>query len=189
MTMEKRTKEQIKAERNERARLRMAEYRKTAAYQEWLLASRELRKGLKAKYRRESGCVSLDEIKDRARKRKELIDASKAMARADKEARQKDENCWCDAHIKRFYRLKKLKEDYAKRYNEDPEKERARSRHAKADLKDAYIRQLLFSMGFAREQITPQVIELKREQLALRRLSREAEKAAVKQMENEYEAI
>ena len=55
MTMEKRTKEQIKAERNERARLRMAKHRETAAYQEWLIASRERRRLLKEKYRRKAG--------------------------------------------------------------------------------------------------------------------------------------
>lgn len=187
--MDARTKEQIKAERNERARLRMAKHRETEAYQEWLIASRERRRLLKEKYRRAAGCMPRDVIKENARIRNESIAASKAIAKAEREARQKDKNGWCDAHIKRFYMLKKLKEDYARRYAEDPEKERARSRQVKADLKDTYIRQQLFSMGLSREQITPQIIELKREQLALRRLSREAEQAAVKQMENEYEAI
>ena len=68
--MEKRTKEQIKAERNERARLRMAEYRKTAAYQEWLLASRERRRLLKEKYRMQAGAKTLAQKKADAESRR-----------------------------------------------------------------------------------------------------------------------
>ena len=98
-------------------------------------------------------------------------------------------NAWCESHVKRFYYLKNAREKYAKRYIESHEEEKQRSRKSKADLKNAYIRQQLRGMGISNEAMTPELIELKREQLILRRLSREAEQAAVKQMENEHETI
>lgn len=68
--MDTRTKEQIKADRNERARLRMAKHRETAAYQEWLLASRERRRLLKEKYRRQAGAKTLAQKKADAESRR-----------------------------------------------------------------------------------------------------------------------
>lgn len=60
---------QSKEERNKKAVERMAEYRKTEAYQRWLIESRERRKALKEKYRRERGCKPRTEIADQKKQR------------------------------------------------------------------------------------------------------------------------
>lgn len=54
----------IRIARNERARLRMAEWRKTDDYRKWLVRSRERRRKLKEKYRRQAG-VSPRERKEK----------------------------------------------------------------------------------------------------------------------------
>ena len=48
---------QTKEELNAKARVRMAAHRETQAFQDWLVASRELRRGLKEKYRRQAGAL------------------------------------------------------------------------------------------------------------------------------------
>lgn len=48
---------QTKEELNAKARVRMAAHRETQAYQDWLVASRELRRALKEKYRRQAGAL------------------------------------------------------------------------------------------------------------------------------------
>lgn len=49
---------QSKEELNAKARARQAAYRETQAYKDWLVASRELRRSLKEKYRRQAGVMS-----------------------------------------------------------------------------------------------------------------------------------
>ncbi len=48
---------------NEKARVRMEEYRKTDGYKQWLIDSREQRRTLKEKYRRQKGSQSIDKIR------------------------------------------------------------------------------------------------------------------------------
>lgn len=52
---------QSRDELNAKSRARMAAYRCTPEYQAWLIASRENRKRLKAKYRREKGIPTREE--------------------------------------------------------------------------------------------------------------------------------
>jgi len=61
----------------ERTRQRMAAYRKTEGYKKWLEDSRENRKNLKEKYRRQQGSMTIDEIKQRSEENKKAKDAAK----------------------------------------------------------------------------------------------------------------
>jgi Fe2+ transport system protein FeoA len=183
--MDTRTKEQIKADRNERARLRMAEYYKTQAYRDWYASSRDQRNARKERYRRAKGAEPIEQKKERARLAKEIEKAKKEF----KELKKKEIDGWADAHVKRFYEVQKNRAKYYAVKEKDPEKEARKKRIDRVELRDPYIKKQLLQMGIARELLTPEIIELKREQLALRRLSREAEQAAVKQMENEHETI
>ena len=60
-----------------RSRERMAAYRATPEYRVWLIESRELRRSLKEKYRREAGIKSIDE----SRVQKEKLKAEKESVR------------------------------------------------------------------------------------------------------------
>ena len=62
---------------------------------------------------------------------------------------------------------------YAKKYAENPEKFKARSTRSVADLKESYIKCKLRKQGFKNEQITPELIELKRITLKTTRLCRQ----------------
>jgi hypothetical protein len=173
------TLDQKKARRNEASRVRVLAYRKTQAFKDWYVANRESRLKRREKYRRAAG------IQPKGDKRKrEQREAEKRRA-----LKKAMEDYWCEAHVIRYLSVLKARAKSAKRYISNPEKERARSRRAKAELRPAYIRQQLFSMGFEAHQITPEIIELKREQLSLRRLSRETEKAASEQMKEANETI
>jgi hypothetical protein len=105
-----RTKEQKKADSNERARLRMATHRETQAYKEWLIASRERRRLLKEKYRRQVGVMpktnktktKADEVK--ARKAQALVIAY----------------LWCEAHIVDYSRALKARNRHREKYANNP---------------------------------------------------------------------
>ena len=62
---------------------------------------------------------------------------------------------------------------YAKKYAENPEMFKARSTRSVADLKESYIKSKLRQQGFKNEQITPELIELKRITLKTTRLCRQ----------------
>lgn len=62
-------------ERKEKARIRMAAYRQTDAYKEWLQSSRELRRSLKEKYRREAGATPRSELAEQTATRAAAIEA------------------------------------------------------------------------------------------------------------------
>lgn len=72
---------------------------------------------------------------------------------------------------------------YAARYANDTAKERARSSNRKRACPDSYVIQQLKAMGWAREACTPEVVELKRELILLRRSSRTLKAAVVKHKE------
>lgn len=67
---------------NEKSRLRMQAYRQTLEYQAWLVASRELRKALKCKYRRKAGAMPQAQISARA-KEKERHAVERKMRREE----------------------------------------------------------------------------------------------------------
>lgn len=103
------TKEQLKAERNERSRLRMAKYIKTQAYQEYLIASRERRRLLKEKYRRKAG------ISPRGSKEKE----KKLAAEEKKRIAEDMAMTWCECHVLLYYRREKARQKHKRKYAND----------------------------------------------------------------------
>ena len=83
-----------------------------------------------------------------------------------------------DAHVQRYRVLKRARDRAAAAYRNDPDRERARTRMRKAALCDEYVVQNLRAMGLSNEVISPALIDLKREAMALRRIARELLHAA-----------
>ena len=100
-----------------KARERMAAYRKTPEYQDWLQRSRELRRGLKEKYRRQAGAKPRD-----AQAAAEKREQEAAARRLRDEVRGLH-----DAHVKQFRRVMASRRKAAKRYVNNPDGECARS--------------------------------------------------------------
>lgn len=165
---------QSKEELNRKARERQAARRQTPEYREWLVRSRERRRALKAKYRRQAGAKPRDP-QAAAAKRAQALER-----RAVREARQ----ALNDAHVARYRCVIKAREKSAKQYAKDPSKQRARSAARKLALPDSYVVEQLGYGGFPREAITEKVIELKREALQFRRLSRQV-RAAISEKQEE----
>lgn len=69
-------------QRRDESRMRMAEYRKTSEYQEWLIKSREMRRANKEKYRRAAGVPTRHEIAERAQQRAQQAERRR-LAKAD----------------------------------------------------------------------------------------------------------
>lgn len=88
-----------------------------------------------------------------------------------------------DAHVKRFKTIARDRARYLVRYKRDPEFEIARQSTRKAALPDSYVAQNLVAMGVNRSAIDEHLINLKREQMTLRRLSGELKKAAKQSLE------
>lgn len=164
-----------------KARERMARRRQTPEYREWLRRSRELRRGLKEKYRRQAG----------ARPRADI--AAKAAAAREAQATSREHRRMLrglhDAHVKRWERLKKAREMFAARYTAAPGRERERVSARKWALVDSYVAQQLRAMGVPQESITAELIELKREAIQFRRLSRQAKKLIANQRKEAHETV
>jgi len=172
---------QSKAELNRKARERMAVHRQTPEYREWLRRSREMRKQLKAKYRRDAGATPRDVIREAA-------DAKRALAVARKALRDAV-NALHDAHVDRYQKVMYSRRKAASRYALDPQAQRDRQAARKRAAPDSYVRQMLRSMGIANDEITPEMIEMKREAMLFRRLSRQIRKAIANHKEENHEAI
>lgn len=155
---------QSKDELNRKARERMAARRQTPEYREWLLQSRELRRSLKEKYRRQAGAKPRDVYRKAATEKRALAAERKALREAV--------NALHDAHVRKHQYVMK----YRRQYESNPEWHRARSAARKAALPDSYVLELLRYTGFPAEAASPEVIELKREALQFRRLSRQIRK-------------
>lgn len=157
---------QSRDELNRKARERMAAYRQTPEYQDWLQRSRELRRQLKAKYRRDAGAMPRDpEATAAKRARRDAARERRAVVAA-----------LHDAHVKRFRHVMRYRAQSARRYESNPEWHRARSAARKAALPDAYVLEQLRYSGFPAEAASAGVIELKREAIQFRRLSRQIRK-------------
>lgn len=112
------------------ARRRMAIWRTTPAYAQWLIDSRELRRSLKEKYRRNSGATPREEIKARAEKRKEE-QKEREKRRIDKENAR---SLLHDAHVVTMRSLSRA-DLYRWKYRTNPEfnaNERMRNQMKKA---------------------------------------------------------
>lgn len=170
---------QSKEELNRKARERQAARRQTPEYREWLVRSRELRRALKAKYRRQAGAKPRDP-QAAAEKR-----AQEAALRERREALA----ALHDAHVRRYVAVLRDRRKAAKRYAADPEFHRKRSSARKKALPDSYVAELLRCGGFPRDAIDAHVIGLKREVILFRRLSREAKKLIHDERKEDHEAI
>lgn len=151
-------------ELNRKARERMAAYRRTPEYQDWLQRSRELRKQLKAKYRREAGATPRDAIKEAA-------DAKRAKAAEQRRVREAKASLH-DAHVRRYRDVLNWRESGRKQWLQNPEPRRVRQAARRVELVDWYVRQQLRDMGFPADAINEHVMQLKREAILFRRLSR-----------------
>lgn len=156
---------QSRDELNRKARERMAAYRQTPEYQDWLQRSRELRRQLKAKYRRDAGATPLDAIKEAA-------DAKRAMAAEQRRVREALAALH-DAHVRRYRDVLSWRESGRRQWLQNPEPRRTRQAARRAELVDWYVRQVLCETGFPVDAIDAHVMELKREAILLRRLSRQ----------------
>jgi len=94
-----------------------------------------------------------------------------------------------DEHVRRYQRRIKNRAKFAERYKARGDVERERVKRYKAQLPDAYILEKLALHGFARSDVSPQLIELKRDQLHMRRLARQLKEAAHQVHKEEYESI
>lgn len=106
-----------------------------------------------------------------------------------KKAQTKERRALHDAHVKRYVNVLKEREKFRKRYLCFPDIERGRSRNKRNSLCKSYVVQRLVSQGFKRPEIDIELENLKREQLAMRRLSRELKNAANESMEKENESF
>lgn len=162
-----------------KARERMAAYRKTPEYQDWLIRSRELRKGLKDKYRRQAGAKPRD-LQAAAKKREQ-----RSLARIQLEQVRRLH----DAHVKRFKSVRKARMAYARRYARFADSERSRSSAAKHALVDSYVSYQLRQMGISADAINAELIELKREVIRFRRISREVKNLVCNYRKENHETV
>lgn len=83
-----------------------------------------------------------------------------------------------DSHVRRYVQMERDRVRTRRAYWSRPEEFRASKRRAKSELRDFYVAYQLREMGVAATEITPEILELKREQILLRRLSRSLKSAA-----------
>ena len=83
-----------------------------------------------------------------------------------------------DAHVKRYAGCLLARQKSKARYDANPQSQRERRRKAQQALVRSYVVYNLTVMGIPRDCITEEIVELKREQITLRRFSRELKRAA-----------
>lgn len=94
-----------------------------------------------------------------------------------------------DAHVRRYLAVIKSRQKYALKYSASPEKERERVRNYKSKLPDAFVIEKLGLPKGVCKEILATLIELKREQLMVRRLSRQLKDAARIVNKEHYESL
>lgn len=94
-----------------------------------------------------------------------------------------------DAHVRRYQRLNKDRDRAADRYRSNPQKDLSRKKAKRVAIHDSYVLIKLQQMGVPCAEATPEIINLKREQIALRRLARELKTSAKKQLKEHHEGI
>lgn len=148
---------------------------------------------LKRKYRREAGAISrADRAAMAAAKRVGLSEARAATQPHDAHVAQYLAQ-FPDAHVLRYQRALKDRAKYLKRYkaNPDSERERCAKNNAKRKqaLADSYVSEGLKQMGIPPSAITPHLINLKRESMEYRRLSRTIKSTVKQHLEQENETL
>lgn len=163
----------------------MALWRQTPEYRIWLEKSRENRIRLKAKYRREKGVATREE-KAAASKQRRL-----AMAKADAHVKlyRSLAEALHQAHVVRYHLALRDRAKYQRRWQTDPKRERDRVRKYKAALPDAYVISNIKAMGISPEQITPDLVALKREAMSFRRLSLQAKTILTNHNKETHESL
>ena len=94
-----------------------------------------------------------------------------------------------DAHVRRYRSVLKSREKYAARWVSAHDQELARVRAYKARLPDAYVLQRLALPSSLRTDVPKELLELKRDQLSMRRLARQLKDAAQNSQKENHEAI
>ena len=163
---------QSKEERNKKAVECMAEYRKTEAYQRWLIESRERRKALKEKYRRERGCKPRTEIADQKKQRaaeKDRQQEERRMFRAQFVGPPRPKAILNDAEYQRW------------RYRRDGGKyqKMKRGKHI-SQCSESYVAQQL---GVRVGDVPKEIVDLKREQILFSRVVKKLRKQ-IKEVSN-----
>lgn len=172
----KKTKEEL----NEKARLRMAERRKTPEFKLWLEQSRENRNRLKTKYRREAGARPRSEISEQAKARRDAKQAAK---------RQKQQEQLHKAHVSRYFEIVRGRAKSAAKYASKPDAVKQRAAKRRNSLNDSYVLANIKAMGIPSEAITPELIEMKREAMQFRRLSSQAKTILTNHQKEKHEAL
>lgn len=95
----------------------------------------------------------------------------------------------CDAHVTRYRQVMRSREAYAVRYQAKPDAERARVRAYKEKLPDALVIEKLRLPTDWKHEVPKSLIDLKREQLLMRRLSRQLKEAAHHANQEQHESI
>ena len=95
----------------------------------------------------------------------------------------------CDAHVKRYRQMNKDRAKSMSIYWRNPDHKRNYQRERKKAMTDSYVCQQLMAQGFSREAIDAHILNLKREFMGLRRLSREIKQAVASLPKDEHEAI
>lgn len=163
---------QSKEERNRKARERMAEFRKTEAYRQWLIESRDRRRQLKEKYRRQSGVPTVADIAERKKKKQLRCEERKAARQKFKSqfiGPPKPGTAMSDA-------------EYAKwRYkNDGGAYQKAKREMHIACVSDSYVAQQL---GMPLRAVPDDLLNLKREQILFRRAAEKLRKQ-IKEVSN-----
>ena len=129
-------------------------------------------------------------IKAGAKSRADIV----AVAQAKREAKaqiklQQQEAEKHDCHVRRYMRALADRAKYAKRYAENTIAERERTSLHKQKLPDSYVRQQLVYFGIPKEVITPELIELMRQAMDARRISKTIKRAIKDHWKEENETI
>lgn len=88
----------------------MAAYMKTEAYKQYLIDSREKRRKRKESYRRRDGIPPSGTV----------TKAMKEAANSRRDAKKKDEQMWCDAHVNRYHKVIRARNKSKSKYETDP---------------------------------------------------------------------
>lgn len=144
---------------------------------------------LKRKYRREAGAISrADRAAMAAAKRVALSEARAATQPHDAHVAQYLARL-CDAHVRRFRQVVRDRERFLEKYKSNRKAECDRSSKRKLALVDCYVRQQLQAMGIPKAAITSDLIELKRELISFRRLSRTIKSTVKNQRKDQNETL
>lgn len=141
----------------------------------------EWRREYKRIRRRQRGGLSRAEIAEKAKEKRDFEALKMESQRALKMLH--------DAHVKQFKERERNRARMASLYQLNPGKQRARQRERKQALVDSYVVQNLVASGIPRVEISPYMIELKREQMQLRRLALELKQSAAKTRKEHYETV